>query len=30
MDWPIWENLGENALKRYFWDNSAEFFRDIE
>ena len=30
MDWPIWENLGENALKRYFWDNSADFFRDVE
>jgi predicted TIM-barrel fold metal-dependent hydrolase len=30
MDWPIWENLGEDALRRFFWDNSADFFRDVE
>ncbi len=27
MSWPIWDKLGENALRRYFWDNGSEFLR---
>ena len=25
MDWPIWEKLGEDTLRKYMWDNGVGF-----
>ncbi len=27
IDWPIWENLGADYLRKYMWDNAIAFLR---
>jgi predicted TIM-barrel fold metal-dependent hydrolase len=27
IDWPIWENLGGDYLRKYMWDNAIAFLR---
>ncbi len=27
MDWPIWEKLGEETLRKFMWDNGVAFLR---